>query len=124
MTISTILSRLSPTNPVDFPFGFVLYTIIILAIVNLFLQKNAGLLLTLLISAVILAAIVDHVATTNSLGGYSGDYFAPLMVRVSMFVFPLISAGITKQEKSRPFAIVGAVIALSYWIIRYTQIPK
>ncbi|HVO41074.1 MAG TPA: hypothetical protein VMT34_00550 [Aggregatilineales bacterium] len=120
--MSQFLNKLSPLS--DFPWGIVLYTILILMLITLFLQKNAGLDITLLISSVILLSIVDHVATTSGSGDYSGNFFAPFMVRVAMFVFPLVTAGLTKAEKSRPTAILAFVVALGYWILRYTQMPK
>jgi hypothetical protein len=122
--MSQILHRLAPLNGIDDPWGIVLYIIAVLCFISLMLQKNGGLGITLLLSGGILAAVIDHVATTSGNGAYNGDYFAPVLVRVAIFALPMLAAGLTKQEKSRPTAVIAVILGIVYWILRWTQIPK
>ena len=126
--MQAILTKLSPLSN-NQPWGFILYTVLVLIFITMLLQKNAGLGITMLLSGVMLICVIDQVApTSGSTAGYgsgsSENYFLPFMLRVAMFAIPLMVAGMTKSEKSRPFAILAFVIGVVYWLIRWTQIPK
>jgi hypothetical protein len=97
--------------------GYVLYTIIILVILSLALQKQSTLQLTMMMSAVILCAIIDKINTNGQLFDPKG--FSAYMIRIVMFVFPLVFAGMTRTPRSRNPAVVAGVIAMIYMFARW-----
>jgi hypothetical protein len=111
-----ILMALRPDSSIGIV-GYVLYTIIILVVLSLALQKQSTLQLTMMMSAVILCAIIDKINTSGQL--FSNRDFAAYMIRIVMFVFPLVFAGMTRTPRSRGPAIVAGVIAMIYMFARW-----
>jgi hypothetical protein len=81
------------------------------------LQKQSNLVLTMMMSAVILCAIIDKINTGGQL--FSPTDFPAYMIRIIMFVFPMVFAGMTRTPRSRNPAIIAAVIAMVYMFIRW-----
>ena len=97
--------------------GYVLYTIIILVVLSMLLQKQSNLLLTMMMAAVILCAIIDKINTNGQL--FSPISFSAYMVRIVMFVFPMVFAGMTRTPRARAPAIIATLIAMIYMFTRW-----
>ena len=118
--MNQILRYLDPRT--DFIWGWFLYAIIVLSVVVLLMQKRGDLQITIFMSIPILAALIDKVAVTpagSAQGPLDRTLFVTFAMRIAMFVFPLITAGMTKWEKSRLPAILCGTTALIYMFMRW-----
>src|SRR5262245_36964420 len=115
-----ILYYLDPSK--DGIWGWFLLVVIILAIVVLLMQKRGDLQITIFMSIPILASLIDRVAVTpagQAEGPLHRGDFTTFMLRIAMFVFPFITAGMTKWEKSRLPAILCGITGLVYLFVRW-----
>ena len=103
-----------------FIWGYVLYLIIFLDILTLILQKQSNIQITVFISISVMAALIDKIDAFPR-----GDFWA-FFIRVLIFVFPLVVAGMTRTPRSRPWAILCAIIAGIYMFARWfiDQMPR
>ncbi len=97
--------------------GYVLYTIIIFVVLSMLLQKQSNLMLTMMMAAVILCAIIDKINTNGQL--FSTRDFPAYMIRIVMFVFPMVFAGMTRTPRARAPAIIATLIAMVYMFVRW-----
>jgi hypothetical protein len=114
--MQNILTRLNIQN--DFPWGYVLYFIIIMCVLALALQKQGTLTLTILMSIAIMAALIEKIEALPKF-----DIFAHL-TRIVMFVMPLVFAGMTRTSRSRAPSALAALAAIIYMFARWVQTPK
>lgn len=120
ININQILSYLDPRS--DFIWGYFLFAIIILAVVVLLMQKRGDLQITIFMSIPILMALIDKVAVTpagQAQGPLDRTSFFTFVMRIAMFVFPFITAGMTKWEKSRLPAVLTGIVGLVYMFVRW-----
>jgi hypothetical protein len=124
LDVSTILTALNPTQPPEALFAsIVCYLIALLTLVALFMQKEGSTRDTVFLSIVIMACLIDKIAATSILRdkmpGLTHNSFIIFMIRVAMFVFPMIVAGSTKNEKSRPMLIGVGLLGGAYLFARW-----
>lgn len=112
-----ILQRLAPSYPSPI-YGITLYIIIILSIITLFLQKKSNLQITILIAITVMCGLIDKINAWQTFNG-ANTQFVALMLRIVIFVVPLIVAGMTKWEKSRGPAILAGIIGGIYLFARW-----
>lgn len=106
----------------DFIWGYFLIVIMILAIVVLLMQKRGDLQITIFMSIPILASLIDKVAVTPSgqpQGPLDRTSFLAFIMRITLFVFPFITAGMTKWPKSRMPAVLCGVTGMIYLFLRW-----
>jgi hypothetical protein len=118
ITLQEVWARLAPSYP-SWPIGIGLYVIAGFAMLNLLMQKKSEIRITLMLTLVILLCLVDKVAVGNSgepIGGWTIESF---FLRVPMFVFPLITAGMTRWDRARPFGVIGGLIGGVYLFLRW-----
>jgi hypothetical protein len=117
LDIQEVLRRLSYDYP-SVTIGVGVYIICFFALITLFLQKKPDLRISLMMSSVILLALMDKVVVAPGGPIYSTDILA-FFLRVPLFVFPLIVSGMTKWDRSRPFAFIGGVIGGVFLFLRW-----
>lgn len=118
LTIQEIWARLAPTYP-NAAIGIALYIIIAFAVLNMISQKKSDTRITIMLSTVIMLCLIDKVAV-----GYQGEPIGnwtieSFFLRVPMFVFPLITAGMTRWDRARPFGVIGGLIGGTYLFLRW-----
>jgi hypothetical protein len=102
----------------DFPWGYVLYFIIFMAVLTLMLQKQSNLTITIFMAICILAALIEKIQAVDKFSIWAH------LTRIVMFVMPLVSAGMTRTGRSRPPAIIAGVTAGIYMLLRWAMMPK
>ncbi|GAB4575732.1 MAG: hypothetical protein Kow0077_28680 [Anaerolineae bacterium] len=105
-TIQDLLALLQPNGLFD----YLLYIILFIVLITLFMQGEGALTVTMLLAVVVVAIFIDKV---QALPGHKCSVFT-LIIRVTYFVIPLLVAGISKQPKSRPWAVIAAFLGLGY----------
>jgi hypothetical protein len=111
-----ILGRLNIAyngGPFGWGWGFLLYLIIFLAVLTLLLQKKSNLLITIFMAITVMAALLDKI------GAFPTRDFWAFFDRVMMLVFPLVVGGMTRTPRSRPWAILGGIVAGVYLFARW-----
>src|SRR5689334_4484533 len=83
-----LLDKLNITA--DFPWGYVLYFIIAMAVLTLMLQKQSNLTITIFMAICIMAALIEKIQAIDQF-----SFFAHL-TRIIMFIMPLVTAGMTR----------------------------
>lgn len=106
LSAQDVLVLLQPTNFFD----YVLYAILLFTIITLFLQGEGALTITMMLAVVVIGIFIDKV---QALPGHKCSVFT-LLIRITYFVIPLITAGLTRAPKSRIWAILAAVLGLGY----------
>lgn len=109
--INEIIQLLLPAS--TFPqllWDILLYLIFFMVIIVMFMQPEGSLTITILMAIVVVGIFIDKV---QALPGHRCS-FGTLLIRISFFVAPLLTAGLTKNGKSRLPAIIAAVLGLGY----------
>lgn len=117
ITFEQIIQLLLPTPGREI-WDIWLYLILFFAVITLFMQPEGAIMITLMMAAVIISIFVDKV------GAFPGHQcsFGTMMIRILMFVIPLLTAGITQNPKSRAPAVIGAFLALGYTFLQWALI--
>jgi uncharacterized membrane protein YhaH (DUF805 family) len=128
LDFNTILQRLNPFAATggDVLWGIWIYIIMALVFITLMLQdetkqKEIHLNITILLSIVLLCCLVDKVAVGTGRRLYPLDrkQIEVFFLRVPMFVFPIVIAGMTRTGKSRGWAIVAGILGGIYLFARW-----
>jgi hypothetical protein len=124
LNLRQILDALSPLKPPEAIFaGIVLYFIGILVLIGMFMQKEGSTRDTMLLTAVLVVMLIDKIAATsqfrNQVAGFQQWSFGLFIARTLMFTFPLVVAGSTKSEKSRPILIFAGLLGGAYLFARW-----
>ncbi len=90
-----------------------LYLILAFVLITLFMQPEGSITITLLLAVVAISIFIDKV---QAFPGHLCS-FGTLVIRVGMFVIPLITAGVTQNPKSRGPAVIAAVLGLGYTFV-------
>lgn len=106
ISLQDILVLLQPNGIFD----YVLYAVLLFTLITLFLQGEGALTITLMLAVVVIGIFIDKV---QALPGHKCSVFT-LLIRITYFVIPLITAGLTRASKSRVWAILAAVLGLGY----------
>jgi hypothetical protein len=109
---SQILGALSPMAPNPI-IGFAIYFMFFMILVAIFLQKRSNNTITVLLFGTILCLLVDK------LGVLPNSSFGLYIVRIYIFVVPIIVAGMTKWEKSRAPLALCALVGFFYMFLRW-----
>lgn len=91
-------------------FDYLLYAILLFTMITLFLQGEGALTITMMLAVVVIGIFIDKV---GALPGHPCGVFT-LLIRITYFVIPLITAGLTRVPKSRLWAILAALLGLGY----------
>lgn len=133
LKISDIISRLGPFSPNIF-IGIGTLLMMGLAVIALLLQRKPDIPIQLLLTSVILFCLIDKIATSapgDGLGFGNGQatvisQLGPrsiflLLMRVPIFIFPFIAAGMMRRENVRGIlpAIIGGFIGIAYVFSRW-----
>ncbi len=106
ITFDQILALLKPNSLWD----YLLYLILIFGLITLFQQPEGSVITTILLAMVIVGIFIDKI---QAFPDHSCS-FGTLFIRILYFVVPLVTAGITKNPKSRGPAVIMAVMGLAY----------
>ncbi|MBN1965593.1 MAG: hypothetical protein JW910_13165 [Anaerolineae bacterium] len=90
-----------------------LYLIFIFVLITMFMQPEGSLTITILMAVVVVGLFIDKV---HALPNYRCS-FGTLLIRVNYFASPLLTAGLTKNGRSRLPAIIAAVLGLGYMFL-------
>lgn len=113
-----IIAALAPRSGIDLVWDIMLYLIFILAFISMLRGSDKQVVPTILMAAVAGAAVIAKLGILNpkASGNIGSEGVALLAINAMMFFLPLIVVGIAdKKSKSRPTAIIGAVIAALYF---------
>jgi hypothetical protein len=106
-SFSEIMSHLGPRTGIDLLFDILLYAIFLIGLVTLLLIPDKQLLATLTTTAVIAVSVITKIGVPTIFDQCS---FAPLVLNVIMFTFPLIVAGMVRQRGATPKALAPAIL--------------
>lgn len=106
ISLNEILQLLLPSEL----WHYVLYLILLFVLITLAQQPEGSITITIMLALVVVAIFIDKL---EALPGHRCNFFT-LLARISMFVVPLLTAGITQNPKSRGPAVVAAVLGLGY----------
>ncbi len=117
VTFEQVIKLLLPTPGREL-WDIWLYAILLFALITLFMQPEGAIMITLMMAAVIIFIFVDKV------GAFPAHQcnFGTMMIRILMFVIPLLTAGITQKPKSRGPAVIAAFLALGYTFLQWALI--
>lgn len=104
LTFQEILAVLAPSDLWD----IILYLFLVFIFITLFMQGDGSVMTTILLAFVVIGALIDKVDVFGNCG------FEVMFIRVMFFVIPLIVAGVTDAPKSRPPAVIAAVLGMAY----------
>ncbi len=113
-----IIRELGPRSGINLIWDIMLYLIFFLAFISMLRGSDKQVVPTILMAAVAGASVIAKLGILNpkASGSISSEGVALLAINALMFFLPLIVVGIAdKKSKSRPTAIMGAVIAAVYF---------
>jgi hypothetical protein len=113
ITVQEILALLVPSSLWD----YLLYIILLFALITLFMQPEGSIGVTIIMAIVVVGIFIDKV---HAFPGHRCN-FGTLLVRITYFVAPLITAGISKNPKSRMPAVITAVLGLGYTFLLWAM---
>ena len=124
INLRQVIEALNPVKPPEIMFAaIVLYAIGLMVLIALFMQKESNMRNTMMLSAVLLVVLIDKIAATSNLrdtlNGFQHNSFGIFIIRTLMFTFPLVVAGGTKTEKSRPLLILAGLVGGVYLFARW-----
>lgn len=117
ISFQDILQALAPRQGTDLIWDILLYLIFILAFISMLRGSDKQSAPTIMMAAVAGAAVIAKLGILNpKQSGIGSEGVLLLAINASMFFLPLIVVGIAdKHSKSRPTAVIGAVIAAVYF---------
>jgi hypothetical protein len=107
--IQEIIRLLGPNAGLGLVWNIFIYVIFFFTLIAMLLQGDKALLTTIICAASLMLCIVDK------LGVIPPDEFGSLVIHAGMFLFPGIVAGMTRDAKSRPPAIIACVVGAVYF---------
>jgi hypothetical protein len=119
ISLQDIWVRLAPSYP-NILIGVTVYIMMACSLINMFMQKKSDTRIAVLCTLVIMLCLVDKVAVGRTgefpIGSWSLEAF---LLRMPMFVAPLITAGMTKWDKARPWGVIGGFLGGAYLFSRW-----
>jgi hypothetical protein len=113
INIQEIIRLLGPNAGLSLPWSIFVYIIFFFTLITMLLQGDKALFTTIICAGSLLLCVVDKLAI------FPPDEFGALIIHSGMFLLPGIVAGMTRDSKSRPPAIlasvVGAVYFFAFW---------
>ena len=124
ISLSQILAALNPTQPPEAAFaGWAIYFLAVLGLIGVFMQPEGSTRDTILLSCVLFSLLIDKIVATSNLRdtipGMTHNSFGVFMIRVADFVFPLLVAGSTKNDKARVPLIFAGLCGGAYLFTRW-----
>jgi hypothetical protein len=123
VSLQEILFLLGPTSG-QLQWTILLYLIFFFALITMLVMPDKNLLPTLLIAAVLMATVIAKLSLSSQEPIIPVDGFIMYVLNVSMFVFPLLVAGLVRAKKKGRVvpaaimtAIFGAVYAFLFWFL-------
>jgi hypothetical protein len=111
---SEIPRLLGPGNTTqDHILSIALYIIFFLSLVTLLMQSDKQLLATLVMAATLLLIILAKL-TLAANAPFERQEFGTYVIHAGIFILPALVAGMTKAPKSRPPAVIAAVLGAIY----------
>lgn len=113
LDIQEIIRLLGPNAGQSLIYNIFIYIIFFFTLITLLLQGDKALLTTIIAAGSLVLCVIDKLAI------FSPREFGSLVLHAGMFLLPGMVAGMTRDSKSRPPAImatlVGAVYFFLYW---------
>lgn len=114
INLQDVIRLLGPNAGLGLPWSIFVYIIFFFTLITMLLQGDKALLTTIISAASLLLCVVDKLAI------FRPAEFGSLVIHAGMFLLPGIVAGMTRDAKSRPPAvlasIVGAVYFFAFWV--------
>lgn len=117
-----ILALLAPGTGQNFLWSVFLYLIFFFGLLTLFLIPDKNMVPTILMGLVLVAAAVAKISLAQRRNPIlDPGSFEMFVINVVMFVFPLVTIGMTRAKKNRSGAPAGvtALLAGLYFIVFY-----
>ena len=111
ISLDNILFLLGPNSGEGLIFNIFIYLIFFFTLVTLLLQGDKAMLTVLLCAGALLMGLVDKLSI------FEPKEFGAMVLHAGMFIFPALVAGMTKDKKSRPPAVLAAIIGAVYFFM-------
>jgi hypothetical protein len=111
ISLQEILRLLGPTAGQGLIYNIFIYLIFFFTLVTMLLQGDKAMLTVLLCAAALLMAIIDK------LDIFPPKEFGSMALHAGMFIFPALVAGMTKDKKSRPPAVLASILGAVYFFL-------
>lgn len=128
LQLNDILALLGPGTG-DSIWNIFLYTIFVLATISLFVMPDKNLLATLLVGAVMLAAVIAKLSLSARPPLLRATDFGMFVLNIIPFVVPMLAAGIIRAKKKAKVVIplimtafVGAIYFFWFWFTRQSTL--
>jgi len=132
LTLQDVIGRLGPTSP-NIWIGVGTLILMTLAGIALLFQKKPNIPIQLMLTSVILIALIDKIAVAapsafigngqaSAIPGLGNTSIYLLLMRVPLFVFPFVSAGMIRgRENGRGVlpAIICGFMGMAYVFMRW-----
>ncbi len=102
---------LGPNSGEGLIFNIFIYLIFLFTLITMLLQGDKALLTVLLCAAALLMGLIDKLSI------FEPKEFGAMVLHAGMFIFPALVAGMTKDGKSRPPAIIAAILGAIYFFM-------
>jgi uncharacterized MnhB-related membrane protein len=117
LNVGDIIELLGPGKG-DLIYNIFLYFIFFFALLGLLLMPDKNLLPTLLMGGVLLATLVAKLSISSSPPIIGTKDFGMLIVNISMFVLPLLAAGMVRAKK-KAGAVIPAIITALFGFVYF-----
>jgi hypothetical protein len=111
ISLDNILFLLGPNSGEGLIFNIFIYLIFFFTLVTLLLQGDKAMLTVLLCAGALLMGLVDKLSI------FEPKEFGAMVLHAGMFIFPALVAGMTKDKKSRPPAVLAAILGAVYFFL-------
>lgn len=124
VNLQNIIALLGPSQD-RLVFDIMLYIMFFLALITMFMQSEKTMLPTLIMASVMLMTVLAKLRVLDNVRVLVDNVgLGALMINIGMFVLPWIVAGMTKNPKSRPFAILGGIIGLAHMFLFWATFQR
>lgn len=124
MSFEDMLERLNPFGLSRFEMIWAMLTWLVMigSLLMLFTQRRPNMVIQILLVVAILVSITDRVGTIGQnilLANFTLDTEVVIigLMRIAMFVLPLVAVGLTKSPKSRIWGLMASFGGLMYFIL-------
>lgn len=111
ISIQEILFRLGPNSGHGLIWNIFIYVIFFLTLVTMLMQGDKALFTTIICAASLLLGVIDKLVI------FQPREFGSMAIHAGMFIFPALVAGMTKDTKSRPPAVLAAIVGAVYFFL-------
>jgi hypothetical protein len=118
ISIQEILQLLGPTAGLGLIWNIFIYIIFFFTLITLLLQGDKAMLTVLISAAALLLCVIDKLVI------FAPREFGSLAIHAGMFLFPGLVAGMTRDPKSRPPAVIASIVGAVYFFLFWVFLQR